>query len=600
MAGLHRGLNWLLILCLLLFAAASGAWLAMSADLATARETHRHTLSLLALTAFGSAGLIALFIHLSVSRRLTRLLNAIGRFANGRTDVRLGWIGTDIVSRLGMQFDYMVMRLAEERTCLVEGEERLDFALHGSSAGIWDWRLDRNHTYYSPRWLSLLGFGEAALPSHPEEWLKRVHPEDLPQVMQRLNAHLEGEKDFFESEHRLRRKDGSYLWVLERGRAIRDEDGRAFRMVGALTDITGRKEAESALRQNEEKYRTILNLSPDGFVFADCAGRVTYVNPAFLAMTGFVRERVEGGSLTALEEGLRELCDPARTPPRAAGGMDEFEDTLHLVKPAILVLKRLTRGIRDDQGSLQGGIMFFRDVTREAEVDRMKSEFLSTAAHELRTPMASIFGFAELLLARDFDAATRHELHEIIHRQTRNLINLVNELLDLARIEARGGKSFQFRAQPLQPIVANAVASQFLPAETHRIETDLPPDLPWVSVDAEKLQQALANVLGNAVKYSPRGGTIQVSATRRQAQGRDLVGIAVRDQGIGMTPEQLARVFDRFYRADPSNTIPGTGLGMCLVKEIMEIMKGEITISSVVDQGTEVILWLPSHAHPDR
>ncbi|WIM05779.1 MAG: PAS domain-containing protein [Candidatus Nitricoxidivorans perseverans] len=716
MTRLFRGLNWL-PLGLLLLAAVVGLWL---------EREHRPDLAFFAAGALGGAGLIALFIHVAVTRRLMRLFRAVGRFADGDVDVRLGWTGTGVIARLGMQFDYMVTRLERERVYLAEGEERLNFALRGSSAGIWDWRIDRGQTYYSPRWKSLLGFLEAELVTHAEEWLKRVHPEDLLRVIQLLNAHLRGESDFFESEHRLRRKDGGYIWVLERGMAIRGEDGQAYRMVGALTDISRRKEMESALRRSEEEYRsvvegvtqvifrsngkgcltflnpawreltgfpveaslsrpladhvhpadrdeagrwfevaaaggaasgecefrlltrqgearwfrlharavgepggeggiagvltdidaqkraqdalaksnterdTILNMSPNGFVFADCAGRVTYVNPAFLAMTGFAGEEIEGGSLADLEARIRALCDPEKPMPAPSNGADEVADTLHLDKPAKKILERLVRGIRDDQGKVQGGIMFFRDVTREVEVDRMKSEFLSTAAHELRTPMASIFGFSELLLMRDFDAATRRELHEIIHRQTRNLTNLVDELLDLARIEARGGKSFKFREQTLLPIVVNAAASQYLPAETHRMEVDLPPTLPWVNVDADKLHQALVNVLGNAVKYSPRGGVIRVSASSRRADGRDMVGISIRDQGIGMTPEQMEHVFDRFYRADASGAIPGTGLGMCLVKEIMEIFGGEVTMSSAIDQGTEVTLWLPVYAHTDR
>lgn len=722
---LPRSPIWLPSFLLLLLAAAFGYWLDYRHDLTVnlltrtatdMRQAHRETLAHLAGGALAGAAIMAALMYFAVNRRLQRIYKALGNFGYGNVDVRLGWRGNDAISRLATQFDFMVARMAEERIHLTEGEERLNFALHGSSAGIWDWRIDRSQTYYSPRWKSLLGFSPTEHFPHAEEWLKRVHPEDLPHVMSLLNAHLRGETESFESEHRLRCNDDRYIWVLERGLAIRGADGHAYRMVGALTDISRRKEVEFALQISEEEYRsvvqgvtqiifradsagclsflnpawqeltgfpvetsmgrrltdfvhpadragvalwfdaemaetgarefrlltqqgdvrwfrlhartlgtragacgiagvltdideqrrtqdalaksnaernTILNMSPNGFVFADRAGRVTYVNPAFLAMTGFAHGEVEGQMLETVEDRIRGLCDPDKLMAPAASPTDERADRLYLIEPMPRVLDRLVRNNRDEHGDVQGSIMFCRDVSQEIEADRLKTEFLSTAAHELRTPMASIFGFAELLLVRDFDTATRHEVYQIIHRQTRNLINLVNELLDLARIEAKGAKVFKFREQELSPIVRDAVASQFLPGDNYRLEADLPAALAQVNVDAEKFHQALVNVLGNAVKYSPHGGVIRVSAARRQAGNATLIGISVRDQGIGMSAEQLARVFDRFYRADTSGVIPGTGLGMCLVKEIMDISGGEITIDSVVDRGTEVTLWLP-------
>lgn len=688
--------------------------------LSSLTQAHHRGLGYLAAMVLIVTAIFGLFIHFVVNRRLVLIGRAIARFAEGDANARSGLTGGDAITCLGRRFDEMAERMGVERRNLAESEERLKFALHGSNTGIWDWNIASGHTYYSPRWKSLLGFAEDELHAHAEEWLKRVHPDDLPQVMERLKAHMSGENVFFESEHRLRNKDNRYIWVLERGMAVRDDKGTACRMVGALVDISRRKEMEFALQRSEEEYRSvvdavtqvifrsdakgrftflnpawheltgfpveaglshlladfvdvedrikiwrlfdsvkergsevvecefrlvtsdgrprwfvlqahsvcdvhgetgmvgvlvdidgqknaqfaltqsinernsILNLSPDGYVLTNRSQRVVYVNPAFLSMTSLVVEQVVGECLDALENRIRGLCDLHKPLPVFAATPGDRENILYLDKPAKAVLKCLARGLRDESGNVQGGVMFFRDVTRETEVDRMKSEFLSTAAHELRTPMASIFGFAELLLAREFDAATQRDLIQTIHRQTRNLIDLVNELLDLARIEARGGKSFNILEQELTPIVLNAVSSLYLPEETHRMEVALPESLPRVSVDAEKLHQSLANVLSNAFKYSPGGGVIRVFAASRNVRGREFVGVVVQDQGIGMTSEQMARIFDRFYRAEASGAIPGSGLGMSLVKEIMEIFGGEVGVSSVVGQGTEVTLWLPA------
>jgi signal transduction histidine kinase len=238
-------------------------------------------------------------------------------------------------------------------------------------------------------------------------------------------------------------------------------------------------------------------------------------------------------------------------------------------------------------------ILFFRDVTRETEVDRMKSEFLTTAAHELRTPMVSVFGFTELLLRRPVPEERRRDMLETIHRQASLLINMVNELLDLARIEARQGKDLKREPCRLDSLLTEAIGPLVIEDGRHELRLDMRhPDCQFF-VDPEKLHRALTNVLSNAVKYSPAGGVIQVSTVGGELRGEPAVGLRVADQGIGMSAEQLARVCERFYRADPSGNIPGTGLGMSLVKEIVELQGGRVDIASAVDEGTTVTIWLP-------
>jgi signal transduction histidine kinase len=207
--------------------------------------------------------------------------------------------------------------------------------------------------------------------------------------------------------------------------------------------------------------------------------------------------------------------------------------------------------------------------------------------------MTSIYGFSQLLLARDYDQATSKELIKTIHDQSARLVQLLNELLDLARIEARAGKDFKISAQPIAPIVEETLRGFANFSDKHELIVDLPGALPAVAVDADKMQQVLTNVLSNAFKYSPEGGAIRVSARVCERQQRRELGVTVQDEGIGMTPEQRARVFERFYRADSSGGIPGTGLGMSLVKEIVEIHGGSVEIDSALGKGTTVTVWLP-------
>jgi signal transduction histidine kinase len=234
----------------------------------------------------------------------------------------------------------------------------------------------------------------------------------------------------------------------------------------------------------------------------------------------------------------------------------------------------------------------------------MKSEFLSTAAHEMRTPMATIYGFAELLLTQDHDDASRRECLSIIYKQSELMASILNELLDLARIEARRGKDFILEEVSVQALVLE-VSNEFnLPAGRSAPVLVAPSAPLYIMADHKKAQQAIMNVLSNAYKYSPAGGNVSITVEQaslageashgQPAESSPRVAIRIVDQGIGMTAAQLDRVCERFYRADTSGKIPGTGLGMSIVKEIVELHGGEVQISSLAGTGTTVTLWLPS------
>jgi signal transduction histidine kinase len=231
----------------------------------------------------------------------------------------------------------------------------------------------------------------------------------------------------------------------------------------------------------------------------------------------------------------------------------------------------------------------------------MKSEFLSTAAHELRTPMASIYGFTELLLSQEFEPGDRQDFLETIFKQSELMVSIINELLDLARIEARRGKDFVMinlvACELTHEIVANfKISAERLPPKEPECHTPCS-----IRGDRKKLTQAISNVISNAYKYSPAGGAVTVefvaltpeTTTEDVTDALSLLGIRISDQGIGMTPEQLAGVCERFYRADASGKIPGTGLGMSIVKEIVELHGGSLQIESQFGVDTTVTLWLP-------
>ncbi|MFZ4538847.1 PAS domain-containing sensor histidine kinase [Propionivibrio sp.] len=493
-----------------------------------------------------------------------------------------------------------IQRRETVERALSDSEQRWQLAVAGTNDGIWDWNPVTGETFFSARWKSMLGYDEGELANDVGEWRSRIHPDDFDHTLAEIQRHLRGETGFYECEHRLRCKDGSYKWILDRGRALFDDKGTATRVSGSHTDTTDRRLAEARLQDRTEQLNAIFELSPDGFVSFDSGRRVKFANPAFTRMTGIALAQINGLDEQEFSALLADICLAAGRfrgiqglRESAAGSRPDKRELIELSLPGKRILEVCLRA--SDANSVSQ-ILYFRDVTHETEVDRMKSEFLSTAAHELRTPMASIYGFAEILLTQDLDEASRNEFLSIIFSQSELMASILNELLDLARIEARRGKDFVIESTNAQDLVNEVVSGFKLPEGRSAPTLALPAVPPYIMADHKKAQQAILNVLSNAYKYSPAGGAVHIelvaSPTSEEASPR--IGIRITDQGIGMTPAQLARVFERFYRADTSGKIPGTGLGMSIVHEIVELHGGAIELSSQAGAGTSVTLWLPA------
>lgn len=395
----------------------------------------------------------------------------------------------------------------------------------------------------------------------------------------------------FTTTAEVMRADGRPLWLALSSSPVRDNDGRLTHYVDVFGDITERVEFEQKLIRRTNRLHTVFALSPDGFVTVDAEGTITNVNPAFVRMTQIPQRELLGMTAAEFERRMHALADPEQPWPELL--LDRSSDEpqrLWLKRPEHRVIERSARVAPQGRSET---VLYFRDITQQFEIDRMKSEFLSTAAHELRTPLASIFGFAELLMNRDYDDTARRRMYGIIHRQSRVLVNLINDLLDLARIEARAGQDFRYEDLPVRMLINAAIEGLVTPEDTRRIELELPKAMPRVRVDHEKMVRALTNVITNAFKYSPGGEPVTLSVVEAARTSRLMAGIRVADRGIGMTAEQQSRIFERFYRADPSGNIPGTGLGMSLVKEIMDLHGGEIEIVSAPGEGSTITLWLP-------
>jgi signal transduction histidine kinase len=246
--------------------------------------------------------------------------------------------------------------------------------------------------------------------------------------------------------------------------------------------------------------------------------------------------------------------------------------------------------MRNAQQHVIGAVVTFQDITQRKEINRMKDELISTVSHELRTPLTSLRGFTELMLKRNFSVEKQREFLDIMHAESKRLTNLINDFLDIQRIEA-GRQPYTFTAVDLAPRIAD-VLKVFVKAEgPHPIHVEIPARLPAVCADGDRLHQVMENLLSNAIKFSPRGGEVIVGA---QAEN-DEVTVWVTDHGIGIPAEALPKLFNKFYRVDNSETrkIGGAGLGLALIKDIVLAHRGRIWVKSIFGKGSTFFFTLP-------
>ncbi|MHB8708725.1 MAG: sensor histidine kinase [Desulfuromonadales bacterium] len=248
---------------------------------------------------------------------------------------------------------------------------------------------------------------------------------------------------------------------------------------------------------------------------------------------------------------------------------------------------------RDEDGQPAGVIGVMQDVTLQREASRVKSEFVSMLAHEFQTPLATILGFSELLSDNALGENDRAQALKTIIRKSETLSQMVDELLDLARLESGRPMIIEKEACDLARLLDEIVAGFRKRTVSHAFHLELPADPLVVPADGTRLTQVMENLLSNAVKYSGAGSTVHVSV----GIAGDRCSIAIRDEGVGMTPEQVKHVFDKFYRANVTNKTPaGTGLGLFIAKSIIEAHHGEVRIDSSPGQGTTVTVYLPRQA----
>jgi len=495
---------------------------------------------------------------------------------------------------------------------LKKSNERFYLATTVAIDGLWDWNAVTQEWYLSPRWKEMLGYDDDELANDYATWHERLHPDEAASVDHALKSVLNDvTKEDYQFVHRLKNKAGAWVWVLCHAKIIRDQQGKVEHMAGSITDISLLKETEKQLSNRQQELDAIINLSPDGIVTINHGGRVQSVNAMFLTFTGLTAQDVVGNTEAQLLAKLKAISLPDCPAEITTGSVFKFlpvpisahsahQPNVGLGKNKVVnqlssswVLKVNVCELSTD---VIRTVMYFQDITQEIEIERMKYEFLTNAAHELRTPLSSVFGFTELLITRQFDSKTQQDIFVNLHHQAQFLVKTLNDILELAKIEARLSKEFHLTQYALGAVIKEGIALFTQEHSDCVINYLATADVSWLFIDADYIKQALFQVFSNALKFSPEGSIITVDIVGRGEGLHEQVGIAIKDVGVGMTQNDLNHIFERFWRGSNTHNIAGIGIGMALVHEIINFHRGHIEITSEPGIGTEVVLWLNTDA----
>ncbi|MBF0158037.1 MAG: response regulator [Magnetococcales bacterium] len=489
---------------------------------------------------------------------------------------------------------------------LVSSNEHLHFILEGANDGVWDWDIQTGSVYFSPKWQTMLGYQPGDIEPHVRSWQKLVHPDDVGLVLEVLDAHLYGVTPMYETEHRLRTRGGDWIWVLDRGKVVQyTNDGKPLRMVGTHQDITERKRMEAELRRNEKKYRDLTERVPVGIYKLrwqqDGNRSFDYVSQPFCELLGLDHDAImqdAGRAFTRVyakeKDQFMQLNQYVR-----ANQMPFLWEGRFWVGEQLRWLHIQSFPILQDNGdSVWDGVVIditerklfeqsLKKARKEAEdANQAKSRFLATMSHEIRTPLNTILGVGEVLAASTRLSDKEKNLLDVSNKAGMTLLTLINDILDLSKIEAGqlhledGVFDPALETRQTVAFVTEAATQKGLQL-TCSLATDLPLQ---VRGDVHRWRQVLLNLLNNAIKFTEQGSIV----VRVAAWADEKLYCSVTDSGIGIEKELCYTIFQPFIQAENSTTrrFGGTGLGLSICRQLVRKMGGKIWVESQKATGS--------------
>lgn len=492
-------------------------------------------------------------------------------------------------------------------TALKASEEQYRFLSEAVPQIIWTARPDGNIDYLNSRWTELTGL--AATQGYDGRWEKVVHPADMPAVVKTWNRSLRT-GEVCEMEFRLRAKDGIYHWHLVRGLPWRDTQGRIVRWVGSCTDMDERKRASQALQDKQNQLDLALTAAKMGTWELDLeTGQTTWSRASEALINRSAPQHLDDyeALLRLVHPDDKDRVDLDTMLANAVDDNITTEFRVILKNGELKWIESHSHILRDAGGNAIRLVGVSMDITerkrfenelhraREAaeEANRAKSSFLANMSHEIRTPLGAVLGFAEILAAEDLKTAERQDAIQAIRRNGDLLAHLINDILDLSKVEA-GRMEIEKVEFSLPELIEGVMISHKHLAKEKGLSLEwrsqmAVPDR--VFSDPTRLRQILMNLIGNAIKFTDRGHvrlTLSLS-------GENL-DFRIEDTGCGITSEQASRLFESFMQADSSTTrkFGGTGLGLALSRRLARSLGGSLALAeSYVGRGSIFLLKLP-------
>jgi PAS domain S-box-containing protein len=517
-------------------------------------------------------------------------------------------------------------------------EALLRTALKAARMGVWDWNIVTGEEQWSPEVAEIFG-EDPNIRSHTyEKFLQRVHPEDRQQIIQAEARTLEDGAEY-NVEYRIIWKDGSIHWINSRGNVVPDVAGKPLLLTGITIDVSDRKHSEAerqraevALQEAEEKYRSIFENAVDGIFQTTPTGDYLSANPALAKIYGYESPEDLIASLSGhIEHQL--YVDPHRRNEFIQlmdqyEAVNDFESQIYRQDGSIIWIAENARLVRNSQGELlyyEGIVKDISDRKQAAEelfkakeaaetANRAKSQFLANMSHELRTPLNAIIGYSEMLQEDAADIGCEDIVPDLdkIHSAGKHLLGLINDILDISKIEA--GKMDLYLETISVSSLLEDVAATINPLagkNGNTLHLHCADTVDTMHTDLTKLRQILFNLLSNASKFTTNGA-IHLTAERIEAgevsplfphpSKLPFVRFNVTDNGIGMTPEQMAKLFQAFTQADASTTrkYGGTGLGLAISHRFCQMMGGDIKVTSTLGEGSMFTVYLPQQSHAQK
>jgi PAS domain S-box-containing protein len=500
------------------------------------------------------------------------------------------------------------LRGARERQMALAAQRQL--ALDAARLGWWQYDPVTGLVSHDERYAEIYGI-DGPGPRHVDDINRLLHPEDAPRLWSAVEAAVRPLQPApYAVEYRIRRPDGAVRWLEARGIASFEGEGASRAVtgfVGTVGDVTERRMAEEVLRENEARFRLMADASPAALWITDATGCCTFLSRQWYELTGQSEQEALGlGWTTATHPDDQERAGRIFLEANAARTFFRTEYRLRTADGAFRWAVDLGRPWFAEDGEYAGmvGVVFDIDDRKRAEqaleeASRRKDQFLATLAHELRNPLAPISNALQVWPLLEHKPEEAERLRGMMGRQVRQMVRLIDDLLDVSRI-TRGKIELRTERLDLRTVLGAAIEAQrpFLDAHAHALHVDLPGEPLVIDADAGRLVQVFGNLLHNAGKYTAPGGRIRLAA-RRQAQQ---VHVTVSDNGAGIPVDMLASIFEMFTQVDQSlgRTHGGLGIGLTLVKTLVELHGGTVEASSRgAGSGSEFTVCLPAAAHGD-